>query len=90
MKGYVALLQSLAATCFQFMLSTMLEPDTPADQVSELTLQNDTSSHGVSAAASIIAACCPCALGTAASLHSCRLVYWSPRSAKPLAHSSSG
>ncbi|KAK9821509.1 hypothetical protein WJX74_005124 [Apatococcus lobatus] len=33
LKGYVALLQSLMATCFQFMLSTMLEPDTAPDQV---------------------------------------------------------
>ncbi len=34
LKGYAAMLQSLAATCFQVMLSAMLEPDTPPDQVS--------------------------------------------------------
>ena len=34
LKSYAAFLQSLMATCFQLMLSTMLESDTAPDQVS--------------------------------------------------------
>lgn len=38
LKSYAAFLQSLMATCFQLMLSTMLESDTAPDQVSTSAL----------------------------------------------------